>query len=1079
MSHRPPLRALSMGSSPGAGAAGPASPEYASARSSVQLSADLSNDLAFLESLRASVRANLMLRPLEGGRPLSFASESTTSPTDSMYFTPTSATFSTYSHASEEDTDREDEGEVEVEKVEEYKPLMLSAESIARRLSATLRPLLLDVRPSSEYEEYSIRGSVSMPIPPLPRQNALSAVRAHLSTGEGKAFWDEAMQSAWWDGDLVLVTQEGDMDHNISRLIQSLAPLLDRGTPDVLAGGFTSAFVHPMMKQHLVSQSESESATLYTDEPDEIPIPGAWSTRGLSINPPPPSQSSDEGADPRFPPRTPRPAPQTASGPALPPPVLGLPPRTPKSAQQRSASGSNAPTLPRQNSQTTPRSSLPSLPSLPPPLAELPPVPATAAPALGRRKPAALAPSFPSTSAASDNAQGPKDNALGLGQELTVPASLAPGPRSARTPKFRLATLPLLDTSAKAKGLPEIERSAAASAVIPHPWDGIGIGPNEKDKERDDDSELAYMRDGPLPSINAPTPLSASPPPMHIPSFNNNPNNNDTVPPTKPTLRKLDTRSAERLPKLSLRTALGPMPGRAGPLKSATLAAPPQTAGGIGGGRAWGSWSQGSAHPGVGGSDERGFAARGFGKDGDVKEKEGEGGGAGVGGQWLDRPTRPWARTSPSPSPPPLKLTHSFHRSKSPRTSNTLLPPEEHHSSSRGRGSSDDDGPPPTPSAFGFGFGSGGFGISGAVSGGTTYERPPSAASSSSGTESEGGMSSSSTTSPEEHWPSDTMPGPGPKSGWPGHASHSGWPGSSDMDEARTPTSAVHMTAGEKYGGTGSDSDGECESAEGEAPRFILSMILPGFLFLGPEPTEEAHIEEMQAAGITRILNLATECGADDWGLKLSERFQYRKIGMRDTVEEDGVTGGVREACEVLDDASLHNAPTYVHCKAGKSRSVTAVIAYLIHANAWTLSRAYQFVLERRKGISPNIGFVSELMAFEESELGGKSVGVIKDAATPSDSTSSTNSHQNQKAMAGGGGARRNAHIRESLPPAFTLAEFDVGEVEALGAGAETEVRDKEGRYRFARRAPVDANTLQPSRRVSKAGLESGGWEVE
>ncbi|VDC03182.1 unnamed protein product [Peniophora sp. CBMAI 1063] len=122
----------------GAGGAGPASPEYASVRSSVQLSADLSNDLAFLESLRASVRANLIVRPLEGGRPLSFASESTTSPTDSMYFTPTSATFSTYSHAS--DTDREDDGEeesereAEREKAEEYEPFMLSAQSIARGL---------------------------------------------------------------------------------------------------------------------------------------------------------------------------------------------------------------------------------------------------------------------------------------------------------------------------------------------------------------------------------------------------------------------------------------------------------------------------------------------------------------------------------------------------------------------------------------------------------------------------------------------------------------------------------------------------------------------------------------------------------------------------------------------------------------------------------------------------------------------------------------------------------------------------------------------------------------------------------
>ena len=80
-------------------------------------------------------------------------------------------------------------------------------------------------------------------------------------------------------------------------------------------------------------------------------------------------------------------------------------------------------------------------------------------------------------------------------------------------------------------------------------------------------------------------------------------------------------------------------------------------------------------------------------------------------------------------------------------------------------------------------------------------------------------------------------------------------------------------------------------------------------------------------------------------------------------------------------------------------------------------------------------------MNFEESELGGKSVGVIKDAATPSGDSSSSNAHsQNQKAM---GGSRRPAHIRESLPPAFTLSAdaFELGEVDALGAGAETEVR--------------------------------------
>lgn len=201
---------------------------------------------------------------------------------------------------------------------------------------------------------------------------------------------------------------------------------------------------------------------------------------------------------------------------------------------------------------------------------------------------------------------------------------------------------------------------------------------------------------------------------------------------------------------------------------------------------------------------------------------------------------------------------------------------------------------------------------------------------------------------------------------------------------------------------------------------------------------------------------------------------------MRDTVEEENIAQGVKEVCEILDDARLHSAPTYVHCKAGKSRSVTAVMAYLIHANHWTLSRAYSFVLERRKGISPNIGFVSELMSFEEQELGGKSVGVQPSAPGGGSSTQDNGVPDNYGAAVG----RRSGHVRESLPPALGgLDSLGVngGPMSAGGlmdrvmgdSGQEMEIKDSSGRYRHARRAPVDENTLQPMRRVSKAGLES------
>ncbi|KAI0297941.1 hypothetical protein BC826DRAFT_999664 [Russula brevipes] len=273
-------------------------------------------------------------------------------------------------------------------------------------------------------------------------------------------------------------------------------------------------------------------------------------------------------------------------------------------------------------------------------------------------------------------------------------------------------------------------------------------------------------------------------------------------------------------------------------------------------------------------------------------------------------------------------------------------------------------------------------------------------------------------------------------------------------------------------------------STEEEVPTFTVSTILPNFLYLGPEITAEEHARELEILGVRRILNIAAECD-DDQGLGLRQRFErYVKIPMRDTVEEENILHGVREACEVLDDASLHSAPTYVHCKAGKSRSVTAVMAYLIHANHWTLSRAYTFVLERRKGISPNIGFVSELMNFEEAELGSKSVGVVKQPQSAggcgSDGDHPEADGNSRSAGIGIGiGGRRPSHMRESLPPAWGTSSSANGTLPSVPRnvagdfGQEMEVKDSTGRYRHARRAPVDENTLQPMRRVSKAGLEN------
>lgn len=249
--------------------------------------------------------------------------------------------------------------------------------------------------------------------------------------------------------------------------------------------------------------------------------------------------------------------------------------------------------------------------------------------------------------------------------------------------------------------------------------------------------------------------------------------------------------------------------------------------------------------------------------------------------------------------------------------------------------------------------------------------------------------------------------------------------------------------------------------------------------------SSEENVEELKGFGVKRILNMAFECEPADYGLDLDKRFEkYNRIPMRDTVEEDRMSKALKEVCDLLDDARLHSAPTYVHCKAGKSRSVTAVMAYLIHANHWTLSSAYKYVVDRRKGVSPNIGFVSELMNFEEQKLGTKSIGVAPDMASPDVAPPPPQAPAKAARI-------RAAHARDSLPPgALFHAQSSVGEsmsqigvpvtagslggaAVGAGAGEEMEVKDEEGRYRHARRAPKDEATLQPMRRVSKAGLES------
>ncbi|KAI9493140.1 hypothetical protein BDB00DRAFT_788193 [Zychaea mexicana] len=161
--------------------------------------------------------------------------------------------------------------------------------------------------------------------------------------------------------------------------------------------------------------------------------------------------------------------------------------------------------------------------------------------------------------------------------------------------------------------------------------------------------------------------------------------------------------------------------------------------------------------------------------------------------------------------------------------------------------------------------------------------------------------------------------------------------------------------------------DSNVWSADGTSEgnhAFIISEIVPGFLYLGPEISTQEQVVNLHTRSIKQILNMAEECNDDVPGLK--DRIKYHKVAAQDTVIMQNVEETLKQAVQVIDQAKQIHEPIYVHCKAGKSRSVAAILAYFVVSERWTLKRAYKHVIKARPSMSPNIGFVAELLKLEE-----------------------------------------------------------------------------------------------------------------
>ena len=68
---------------------------------------------------------------------------------------------------------------------------------------------------------------------------------------------------------------------------------------------------------------------------------------------------------------------------------------------------------------------------------------------------------------------------------------------------------------------------------------------------------------------------------------------------------------------------------------------------------------------------------------------------------------------------------------------------------------------------------------------------------------------------------------------------------------------------------------------------------------------------------------------------------------------------------------------------AGKSRSITLSLAYLMHHRDWTLREALDFVQRAKPAASPNAGFMMQLLKLDQQLNGVKTVKVCSTKHAP------------------------------------------------------------------------------------------------
>jgi dual specificity MAP kinase phosphatase len=147
---------------------------------------------------------------------------------------------------------------------------------------------------------------------------------------------------------------------------------------------------------------------------------------------------------------------------------------------------------------------------------------------------------------------------------------------------------------------------------------------------------------------------------------------------------------------------------------------------------------------------------------------------------------------------------------------------------------------------------------------------------------------------------------------------------------------------------------------EDDASRFGPPIELLQYLVLGCEK-DSSNLTVLRKMGVTAVLNVSHNCPNHFQTL-----FEYKTIPVEDSHHVD-LLSKLQTAFDFINSIQAKGGRVFVHCHAGISRSATVCIAFIMKHLQMDLTKAYDFVKQKRPCISPNLHFMGQLLEFEKT----------------------------------------------------------------------------------------------------------------